>query len=244
MKNILIITDNEVLLKRFVELVKSKAGLGAQYVFHYGYSPANKDFARRYGIADWIRPVDVKTEAGRLGERYAMIISLHCKQMFPTALVSQVKCLNVHPGLNPHNRGWFPQVFSILNGLPCGATIHEMDQHLDHGPVICQKEVRIESWDTSLTAYNRILDAEIELLQENLESILSGNYQTLQPMEGNVNRKSDFDALCRIDMTQQDSFENHINKLRALTHGDYLNAYFVDRDGAKVYLKLELRKKE
>ena len=39
---------------------------------------------------------------------------------------------------------------------------------------------------------------------------------------------------------KKDTFRNHINKLRALTHGDFMNAYFLDEKGNKVYLKLEL----
>jgi methionyl-tRNA formyltransferase len=153
-----------------------------------------------------------------------------------------VKCINVHPGLNPYNRGWFPHVFSILNSHPCGATIHEMDEQLDHGPIICQKEVDVEMWDTSLTLYNKILDAEMYLLEQNIEKILSGDYKTVIKGEGNVNLKKDFDDLCKIDLDNVDTFRNHINRLRALTHGDYKNAYFIDDSGNKIYLKLELRK--
>lgn len=184
----------------------------------------------------------MKDEVDFLVKEYDMIFSLHCKQIFPSKLVNHVKCINVHPGLNPNNRGWFPQVFSIINSLPCGATIHEIDEHLDHGPIICQKEVKIEMWDTSLTAYNKILDAEIELLSENLLNILNYEYETTVKEEGNLNLKKDFDDLCKIDLDDRDTFRNHINKLRALTHGDYANAYFIDDLGNKIYLKLELKK--
>ena len=43
----------------------------------------------------------------------------------------------------------FQQVFSILNKLPVGVTIHEMDEQLDHGIIIVQKEINIFSWETS-----------------------------------------------------------------------------------------------
>jgi dTDP-4-amino-4,6-dideoxyglucose formyltransferase len=184
----------------------------------------------------------VKDEVDFLVDHYEMIFSLHCKQIFPPDLVNSVKCINIHPGLNPDNRGWFPQVFSILNSLPCGATIHEIDEQLDHGPIICQKEIKIEMWDTSLTAYNKILDAEIDLLSENIEKILDRKYETFIKEEGNLNLKKDFDDLCKIDLDSKDSFKNHINKLRALTHGNYANAYFIDESGDKVYVKLELKK--
>lgn len=96
--------------------------------------------------------------------------------------------------------------------------------------------------DTSLTAYNKILDAEIELLSTNLVKILNSDYETVIKEEGNLNLKKDFDSLCKIDLNDKDTFRNHINKLRALTHGDYANAYFIDDSGNKIHLKLELKK--
>jgi methionyl-tRNA formyltransferase len=243
MKKILLLTDNEELLKRFKTLIKDK-GLdnNSEFNFNYAFSFNNKAFLEKFKHSDWIKSLKVKDEVDFLVDEYDMIFSLHCKQIFPSKLVNHVKCINIHPGLNPNNRGWFPQIFSIINSLPCGATVHEIDEHLDHGPVICQKEVKIEMWDTSLTAYNKLLDAEIELLSANLLNILNNEYETEVKEEGNLNLKKDFDDLCKIDLDDRDTFRNHINKLRALTHGDYANGYFIDDLGNKIHLKLELRK--
>jgi methionyl-tRNA formyltransferase len=243
MKKILLLTDNDKLLNRFKLLVhKNELKFTMLYKFDYAFSFNHKLFLEKFKNVDWIKPVNVKKDLDILITDYDMILSLHCKQVFPDNLVNKIKCINIHPGLNPHNRGWFPQVFSIINSLPSGATIHEMDEQIDHGKVICQKQIKIEMWDTSITAYDKILDAEIDLLSENLEKILDENYETTIKDEGNLNMKKDFDNLCLIDLDNEDTFKNHINKLRALTHGDYANAYFVDDFGNKVYLKLELKK--
>lgn len=243
MKKILLLTDNEELLNRFRKLIQEKKlDTKGSFIFDYSFSPKNKLLHEKYKESLWFKPLKVKNNVDFLINEYDIIFSLHCKQIFPAKLVNSVKCINIHPGLNPNNRGWFPQVFSILNGLPCGATIHEIDEELDHGPVICQKEVIIEMWDTSLTAYNKILDAEIDLLSENIENILQLNYKTVVKEKGNLNLKKDFNDLCRIDLDNNDTFNNHINKLRALTHGGYANAYFIDTQGNKIYLKLELIK--
>lgn len=243
MKKILLLTDNEELLFRFRELVKKKnLAKSGDYEFHYAYSSNNKAFAEKFENSDWIKPIKIKVNEDFLAKEYNLIFSLHCKQIFPGHLITSVKCINIHPGLNPNNRGWFPQVFSIINGLPGGATIHEIDKDLDHGPIIDQKEVNFESWDTSFTAYNKILDAEIELLDKNFENILRNNYKTYSVAEGNLNLKKDFDQLCEIDLKDTDTFFNHINKLRALTHGNYSNAFFVDGNGNKIFIKVELSK--
>jgi hypothetical protein len=49
---------------------------------------------------------------------YDVIISWHCRQIFPKELIERVRCINIHPGFNPYNRGYFPHVFSdILRAL-------------------------------------------------------------------------------------------------------------------------------
>ena len=216
MKPILVITDNQEVRDRFIELI----GKFKEYEFYI------------------IPSIHFKTCYFK--GSYEMIISLHCKMIFPPMIINEIRCINVHPGLNPYNRGWFPQVFSIINGLPCGATIHEMDEKIDNGAVICQKEVIVESWDTSLNVYEKIIDTEMELLNNNLKNIIESNYKAVKKEKGNLNLKKDFEKLCEIDLDNKDTFQNHINKLRALTHGDYANAYYTE-NGKKIYLKIELR---
>lgn len=245
MKRILLITDNEELLNRFRHLlIEKKLITNSNFGFSFHFSFNNKAMLEKYKDQDWISPIKVKANTDNLIEQFDMIFSLHCKQLFPSKLVESVKCINVHPGLNPHNRGWFPQVFSILNGKPAGATIHEIDALLDHGPIIAQKEIKIELYDTSLSAYNKILDAEIELLDLHLENILNLKYTTFKAEEGNLNLKADFDALCELNLNDVDTFQNHLNKLRALTHGNYANAFFLDKENKKVYVNINFQVKE
>jgi methionyl-tRNA formyltransferase len=123
-----------------------------------------------------------------------------------------------------------------------GATIHEIDALIDHGNIICRTIVPSYSWDTSLSAYNRILDAEMVLLEEHLGSILNNTYKTIVPENaGNLYLKKDFNNLCKLDLTEQNTLGYFVNKLRALTHGDLKNAYFIDPvEGKKVYVRLTL----
>ena len=176
-----------------------------------------------------------------IDSNYDLIISAHCKKIFPSKLVNSFRCINIHPGLNPYNRGWFPQVFSLINKLPIGATIHEVDEKIDHGPIIFQEEVEIESTDTSFSLYNKIIKKEIELFEINFNDIINNSYKTTIPKrEGNLNLKKDFDNLCELDLNNVDTLENHINILRALTFDKYKNAFFFDKNGDKIYLSLKL----
>jgi methionyl-tRNA formyltransferase len=235
--NVLVITDNVYLAQKFREIVAAKAEL-AQTTFHYACSAASTTAMATHGIA----PVHVRTEWPQLVAAYDLIISAHCKQLFPAEMVTAVRCVNIHPGLNPYNRGWFPQVFSILNKLPLGATIHEIDAELDHGALIVQLPVPVYAYDTSLTAYNRVQAAELELVDKHIVAIVNGTYATRQPAtEGNLNLKKDFNRLLELNLEEVLTMRQAIDRLRALTHGEYRNAYFLDEAGRKVYVNIVLQ---
>ena len=193
------------------------------------------------GTLEGVPRLSIKTEVAEIVHRYGLVISVHCKQLFPPALVHGVRCVNVHPGFNPFNRGWYPQVFSIINCLKAGVTIHEIDEQLDHGPIIVQKEYVIRPWDTSGSAYASIMGIERELLLEHFPTIRDRRYQALRPAgEGNVNLKADFEAMRRLDLDRCGRFGDLLNHLRALTHGEYHNAYFVDESGRRVFVRVVL----
>lgn len=188
-----------------------------------------------------IEIINLKTDFHKLIDEFDLGFSVHCKQIFPKDLVHGVTCINIHPGLNPFNRGWFPQVFSILNKMPAGATIHIMDEDIDHGSILYQKEICIKDWDTSKDVYEKILDAEFELFSENISDILSGKY-TSKPMGsvGNYNSIEDYRELLELDLGKEMKLGDAIDLLRALTHAPYKNAYFMTKDKKKVHLSIEM----
>lgn len=237
----LVVTDNLYLFRKFKELVKEIVPKElAEFDFRCSQSSTEmfKDEAGIEPLSGKIK--DIYRE---LQTAYQLIISIHCKQLFPADLVRSVRCVNVHPGLNPYNRGWYPQVFAIINGLPHGATIHEMDEKLDHGPIICQRQVEINSWDTSRSVYERVQQAELKLLKEHLPIIISGDYKAQPPdAEGNLNMIADFRSLCQLDMDKVVTMREAINILRALTHEPYQNAWFTGEDGDKVYVGVSIKR--
>jgi len=238
MKNVMVITDNVYLLKQFRALIK-RLDLNAWFEFRSSPGKADNSLMQVHELSY----INLKEEWQEVVQSYDLVISIHCKQIFPAEMVRAVKCINVHPGLNPYNRGWYPQVFSIINSLPWGATIHEIDEKLDHGDIIIQEEMELHAWDTSLSAYNRVLDKEIQLLEKVLPQIVDGDYTTMKiPDEGNVNLKKDFKKLSLLDLNEKVTMKEAIDRLRALSHSGYNNAFFRDDYGNKVYVLLKLKK--
>lgn len=239
--NILIISDNSYLCKMFKKVVSDLPLDLHQFTYSISpYSDITEFGPEHFSIFDLKSSKDVDF----ILNNFDLVFSIHCKQIFPKELVNGVKCINIHPGYNPINRGWYPQVFSILNDLPVGATIHEIDEALDHGGIIARGFVPKYSYDTSKTLYDRILEKEIELLYHHLPTILTNTYEVTAPEnEGNLFLKKDFNALLEIDLNKEYRAKDLIDKLRALTHGGYKNAYFIDpTTGDKIYIGIELQK--
>ena len=241
-KNVLIISDNKYLARKFFKIIERKK---INCAFSLSISPFSnmKDFKIANG--EEIQVVDLRDsrDINFIKKKYDLFLSIHCKQIFPIDLITHVKCINIHPGYNPINRGWYPQIFAIINKLPIGATIHEIDEKLDHGGIIDREYVTGNSFDTSESLYNKIVQKEIELLDRNIEKIISGNYKiTIPEDEGNLYLKKDFNGLLELDLLEQISVGDFIDRLRALTHGNYDNAYFKDPStGKKIFIRIILK---
>ncbi|SCM83629.1 conserved hypothetical protein [uncultured Sporomusa sp.] len=235
---VLIFSDNPFLLEKLLEIIKEKK-IDKLINFKIASSPFSNIMLGSLKV----EKINIIDNLDYLINNFNLIISAHCKQIFPSELIEKVKCINIHPGLNPFNRGWYPQVFSIINKLPVGATIHEMDDEIDHGHIIIQKEVQCHSYDTSETVYNRVLEMELILFEQVIEKILNNKYDITTPVsDGNINLKSDFNEICNIDLKKDYTGQEFIDLLRALTHGNYNNAYFYDEDGNKIFVKISLQK--
>lgn len=242
-KNVLIISDNLPLCKQFHAIIKKKGISTTQFTF--STSPfTNKDsFIVADGIETKVFNLKEQIAIDTIIETYDLVFSIHCKQIFPPDLVAKVKCINVHPGYNPINRGWYPQVFAIINDYQIGATIHEIDKELDNGHIIARAFVEKRVYDTSETLYNKVIAKEIELLEEHLDSILNNSYEAFAPeTESNLFLKKDFNNLLHLDLNEETTVGKVIDKLRALTHGSYSNAYFIDeKTGKKIYVGIQLK---
>jgi methionyl-tRNA formyltransferase len=175
-------------------------------------------------------------------ERYELVVSGHCKQIFPAALVESIRCVNLHPGFNPETRGWYPQVFAILHGRRIGFTVHLMDAEIDHGAILYREEVEAHPWDTSRSLYERVVAAEIESLPRWLPDLAAGRISSFLPEgEGHYASRQDFRDLCEIDLERTGTFREFLDLLRATSFPPHRNAFVVDpKTGRKLFVRVEL----
>ena len=86
------------------------------------------------------------------------------------------KIINLHISLLPYNRGADPNLWSYLEDTPKGVTIHYIDENLDTGDIILQKEVQDDIQnDTLKTSYDRLINEIVMLFNNNAENILNGS---------------------------------------------------------------------
>ncbi len=87
-------------------------------------------------------------------------------------------CLNLHPSLLPRYRGPSPIQTAILNGdKKTGLTIMLMDEKIDHGPIIAQKELEIMTDDDSQILEKKLAQLAASFLIEILPDYLQGEIE-------------------------------------------------------------------
>lgn len=99
--------------------------------------------------------------------------------------------INVHPSLLPKYRGSAPIQWAILNGdKTTGITIMEMNEKMDAGDILFQKEIEIDENETTGELWNRLSTISSRVLLETIKQIENGTIQkqkqsdeyTLAPM--------------------------------------------------------------
>lgn len=74
------------------------------------------------------------------------------------------KPVNLHISYLPWNRGANPNVWSFLEGTPSGVTIHYIDEGIDTGDILLQREVKFEVEKETLRSSYDKLHLEIQTL--------------------------------------------------------------------------------
>ena len=99
--------------------------------------------------------------------------------------IPKLGCINVHPSMLPKYRGPAPIQWAIINGdKSTGVTIMYLDEGMDSGDIIKQKEVQIDDNETTGELWNRLSIIGSELLFECINNINNGIIErTKQPEE-------------------------------------------------------------
>ena len=105
----------------------------------------------------------------------------------------QGNIVNLHISLLPWNRGADPNLWSFLEDTPKGVTIHYVDEGLDTGDIIAQKELFFDDeYETLATTYEKLSEAMVDLFRQYWPKMMDGQVQGLQqPASGSFHRLKD-----------------------------------------------------
>lgn len=132
-----------------------------------------------------LQPVSIKKQYEEvLAFQPDMIITCAYGQFIPKELLEIPKygCINVHASLLPKLRGGAPIQRAILDGYSkTGITIMYMDEKMDAGDIITQREIPILDDDTASSLHDKLSILGRDLLLDTLPSIIDGtNSRTVQ----------------------------------------------------------------
>ncbi len=125
--------------------------------------------------------------------------------------------INVHTSLLPKYRGASPIQSAIASGeVETGVTIMQMDEKMDHGPILSQAKISIGPDETYRDLQKKMLPVAQQLLLETLPGYLEGK---IKPRPQNENEATFCKIFSREDgkINWQKTAEEIYNQYRGLT---------------------------
>lgn len=143
--------------------IASKAGIATALIDH-------RDFDSRERFDQAI--VDALLNA-----RIELVVMAGFDRLVTRVLVDafQDRILNIHPALLPSFKGTQGQKQAVDYGVRiAGATVHFVDEHVDHGPIIAQAAIAIDPFDSPQRTADLILEQEHRLYSHAIQLFAEG----------------------------------------------------------------------
>ncbi len=140
---------------------------------------------------------DVSQTSGTIKDlsKFDHIISYGYKRILDRSTIASARkpILNLHISFLPYNRGMHPNFWSFFDGTPSGVSIHEIEEGIDTGQILLQKEMYFEPKNQTFSqTYWLLRSAVEELFLNNLKAILNDEISSYpQQSEGTYHTKSD-----------------------------------------------------
>ena len=152
--------------------------------------------------------------------------------------------INLHTSYLPYGKGKHPHYWSIVEDTPYGVSIMKIDEGLDTGDIIFQKEIKISWLDTGKSLYFKGIRAIEELLEEKKYDILNLDFCTKQQSgTGTFHYGKEIEENSQIVLDRKYTAKDLLNILRARTFAPFPAAYFIDH-GEKYEVRINITKVE
>ncbi|OGK19979.1 hypothetical protein A3C23_04740 [Candidatus Roizmanbacteria bacterium RIFCSPHIGHO2_02_FULL_37_13b] len=127
------------------------------------------DLTSKFSLVDLLRKID-------------LVLLYAFGEIIPTELLKLPKYgfWNIHPSLLPKYRGASPMAYPLIMGdEKTGVTLMQMDEQMDHGPIIAQEEYEILPTDKRPDLEIKLTDLGYELFKK----LISTNFNQFQPIQ-------------------------------------------------------------
>lgn len=130
-----------------------------------------------------IKSENVKTKIEEIKPDFIVVVAYG--QIIPGWILVCPKygCINIHASLLPKYRGAAPIQHAVMDGCKkTGITTMLMDEGMDTGEILLQKEVEISSGDTSGTLHDKLSELGAGLILDTLDKLIDG---LIEPVKQN-----------------------------------------------------------
>ncbi|MEN8185540.1 MAG: methionyl-tRNA formyltransferase [Bacteroidota bacterium] len=160
-------------------------------------------------------------------------------RMLPKEVWSMPKygTFNLHASLLPEYRGAAPINWAIINGeTRTGVTTFFLDEKIDTGEIILQKEIEISPTENAGELHDKLMETGSKLVLETTELIADNKISTIpQPKKDLKSAPKLNKENCRIDWS--DSLTNIYNMIRGLS--PYPASWsIINNDGEEIDVKI------
>ena len=150
-----------------------------------------------------------------------LIVSYNYSHIIKKDVIDFMKgrIINLHISFLPWNRGTSPNLWSFLDETPKGVTIHQVDEGLDTGAILYQKECFFDTKKETFTSVYMKLHIEIvQLFQKHWKEIYTETYTLkLQSGVGSCHTRKDLEILRdKISFNWEDNIDGVVQAYRKI----------------------------
>jgi methionyl-tRNA formyltransferase len=195
-----------------------------------------KEFALVNGI-NVFQPVKIRDDYQEIVDiKPDLIVTCAYGQIIPKELINLPKygCINIHASLLPEYRGGAPIHHAVIDGKEkTGITIMYMNEKMDEGDILYQKEIDILKEDNTSSMFNKLSILGSEMIKEFIPKLINGE---ITPVKQDNNKATYAYNITKEDekIDFSDTTINIYNKIRGLSEvpGSYA---FLNNKRVKIF---------
>lgn len=149
-----------------------------------------------------------------------LIVSYNYMHIVPDEVirVMKKKIINMHISYLPWNRGANPNFWSFIDDTPKGVTIHLLNEGLDKGDILFQKEIWIDDNESFSATYDKLHTEIVNLFKAHWDEIIAWNVTPKKQVgQGSYHSIRDFRSVKeKMDFSWDDQIADVVKKYKEL----------------------------